>query len=47
MGVDGDCFTTEEVAKHLYMSLPLARKVLERACFDGSVEQMYQTGEGT
>ena len=40
-------FTTEEVAKHLYLSLPLARKVLERACFDGSVEQMYQTGEGT
>ncbi len=40
-------FTTEEVAHKLHLSVPLARQVLEKACFDGSMEQLYQTGEGT
>lgn len=40
-------FTTEEVAQKLHVSVSLARQVLERACFDGSMEQLYQTGEGT
>jgi hypothetical protein len=40
-------FTTEEVAQKLHVSVSLARQVLEKACFDGSMEQLYQTGEGT
>jgi predicted ATPase with chaperone activity len=40
-------FTTEEVAHKLHLSGSLARQVLEKACFDGSIEQLYQTGEGT
>ncbi len=40
-------FTTEEVAQKLHLSVPLARQVLEKTCFEGSVEQLYQTGEGT
>ena len=40
-------FTTEEVAQKLHLSVSLARQVLEKACFDGSMEQLYQTGEGT
>ena len=40
-------FTTEEVAQKLHLSVTLARQVLEKACFDGSMEQLYQTGEGT
>ena len=40
-------FTTEEVAQKLHLSVTLARQVLEKACFDGSMEQLYQTGEGS
>jgi hypothetical protein len=40
-------FTTEEVSQKLHLSVPLARQVLEKACFDGTMEQLYQTGEGT
>lgn len=40
-------FTTEEAAQKLHVSVPLVRQVLEKACFDGSMEQLYQTGEGT
>ena len=40
-------FTTDEAAQKLHMSVSLVRQVLEKACFDGTIEQLYATGEGT
>jgi hypothetical protein len=39
-------FTTEWVSQHLHLSPVLARKVLERVCMDGTMEQLWETGEG-
>jgi len=40
-------FTTDEVIQKLHLSVPLARQALDKACFDGTIEQLHQTGEGT
>ena len=39
-------FSTESVAEKLHLSTTLAHKVLERVCLDGTVEQLWQTGQG-
>ena len=39
-------FTTEWVARQLHLSLALARQLLERVCLDGTMEQLWQTGQG-
>ena len=39
-------FFTECVAEKLHLSPTLAHKVLERVCLDGTVEQLWQTGQG-
>jgi hypothetical protein len=40
-------FATEWVAEKMRISPLLARRVLERVCLDGSMEQLWQTGEGS
>jgi hypothetical protein len=39
-------FSTEWVAQKLHLSPALARQVLDRVCQEGTVEQLWQTGEG-
>ncbi|MGO9465851.1 MAG: ATP-binding protein [Isosphaeraceae bacterium] len=39
-------FTTDWVSQRLHISPLLARKVLERVCMDGTMEQLWETGEG-
>jgi hypothetical protein len=38
-------FTTEWVAKQLYLSVPLTSQLLEKLCFEGLVEQLWQTSQ--
>ncbi len=39
-------FSTDWVGGQMRISPALVRKVLERVCLDGSMEQLWQTGEG-
>jgi predicted ATPase with chaperone activity len=39
-------FNTEAVAERLHISPALARQVLERVCIEGTIEQLWQTGDG-
>ncbi len=39
-------FTTEWVSQRLHISPALTRRVLERVCMDGTMEQLWETGEG-
>ena len=39
-------FNTELAAERLHLSPAVARQVLERVCIDGTVEQLWQTGDG-
>jgi hypothetical protein len=39
-------FTNDWVAQRLHLSPALARQVLERVCQDGTVEQLWETGQG-
>jgi hypothetical protein len=36
-------FTTDYVVKQLHLSLPLAGELLEKLCFEGQIEQLWQT----
>src|SRR5436190_20772343 len=36
-------FTTESVVKQLHLSLPLVDALLAKLCFEGQVEQLWQT----
>lgn len=40
-------FVTEWVAEKLHLAPALARQVLDRVCVDGSVEQLWETGQGS
>jgi len=40
-------FTTESIGKHLLLSVALTREVLEKLCFDGSIEQLWQTSQAS
>src|SRR5262245_16396180 len=37
--------TTDWVGKQLHLSLALAREVLEKLCYDGFLEQLWQTSQ--
>src|SRR4051794_15904121 len=39
-------FVTEWVAEKLHVTQALARQVLERVCLDGSMEQLWEAGQG-
>ncbi len=39
-------FSTDWVAEKMHVSPALARQVLEKTCLDGSMEQLWQTGQG-
>jgi hypothetical protein len=38
-------FTTESVCKHLHLSVPLADELLGKLCFEGHLEQLWQTSK--
>jgi predicted ATPase with chaperone activity len=40
-------FSTELASEKLHMSPALTRRVLERVCVDGMMEQLWQTGQGS
>src|SRR5277367_4377921 len=36
-------FTTDSLCKQLHLSLPLVTALLEKLCYEGQVEQLWQT----
>jgi hypothetical protein len=40
-------FTTDWVCKQLHLSLPLVSDLLEKLCFEGQVEQLWQTSQSS
>src|SRR5262245_58414306 len=40
-------FTTEWVCKQLHLSKPLVDKFLEKLCFEGQIEQLWQTSQAS
>src|SRR5262245_34835834 len=40
-------FTTDWVAKHLHLSLPLVGEILQKLSFEGQIEQLWQTSQAS
>jgi hypothetical protein len=40
-------FTTDWVCKQLHLSLPLVGNLLEKLCFEGQIEQLWQTSQAS
>src|SRR5258707_11347392 len=38
-------FTTDWVCTQLHLSAPLVRDILEKLCFEGQIEQLWQTSQ--
>jgi hypothetical protein len=38
-------FTTDSVCKHLHLPVPLADQLLEKLCYEGHMEQLWQTSK--
>ncbi len=47
MGYQVGRFTTEWITKHLHISPALTNKLLEKLCYEGSLEQLWQTTQAS